>query len=237
MPPRTRILATLALVVLAAGSARAGPPFITDDAEPTDYHKWEIYNFATGTREGGATSADFGLDLNYGGLRDVQLTATLPLHAESGQSVAAGDVELAVKYKFMHQRELGILPDVAVFPRVFLPTGRGSTSAQLLLPLWVQKDYGKWSLFGGGGYILNPGPGQLNHWQAGFVVNRQVAPGFQLGLEYYGAGRRAIGERPIHGLNLGTQIHLKGPFSLLGAFGQGLNRKQTVFYSSLKLDL
>ena len=237
MPLRLRFLVVLALAGFVAGAAHAGPPFITDDPEPTEYHKWEIYNFVTGTREDGATSANFGIDLNYGGLHDVQLTATLPLHAETGQSVAAGDVELAAKFKFVHQREGSAMPDLAVFPRVFLPTGRGSTRVQLLLPLWAQKDYGKWSLFGGGGYVLNPGPGNRNFWQAGFVVNRQVAPGFQLGLEYYGAGSEADGERPIHGLNVGTVIHLKGPFSLLGAFGQGLNRKQTTFYSSLKLDL
>ncbi len=64
-----------------------------------------------------------------------------------------------------------------------------------------------------------------------------MAPGLQSGLEYYGNGRAAVGERPIHGLNLGTVIHLKGPLSLLGAMGQGLNSKQTIFYNSLKLDL
>jgi hypothetical protein len=92
-------------------------------------------------------------------------------------------------------------------------------------------------VFGGGGYVLNPGAGQRDYLQQGVVVTRQMAPGFQLGLEYYGAGPASQGDRPIHGLNLGTVIHLKGPFSLLGSFGQGLNRQQTVFYSSLKLDL
>ena len=237
MPASLRKLISLAVITLLAGTAHAGPPFVTDDPEPTDYHKWEIYNFAGGAHENGGTSTNFGVDLNYGGLKNVQLTATLPMHVETGPPVDTGDVELAAKFKFIHQREGGFVPDIAVFPRVFLPTGRGSTRAQVLLPVWAQMDLGKWSLFGGGGYMLNPGPGNRNYWQAGFVVNRQVAPGWQLGLEYYGAGRPADDEREIHGVNLATVIHLAGPFSLLGSIGQGLNRKQTIFYTSLKLDL
>ena len=237
MPAYLRPLIALAVFWLSVGTAYAGPPFVTDDPEPTDYHKWEIYNFANTTREDGTSSTNFGVDLNYGGFKDVQLTATLPLHVETGQPVDTGDVELAAKLKFIHQTDGGFVPDIAIFPRVFLPTGRGSKRAQVLLPVWAQKDMGKWSLFGGGGYMFNPGVGNRDYWQAGFVINRQVGPGWQLGLEYYGAGRPADDERPIHGINLATVIHLKGPFSLLGSFGQGLNRKQTIFYTALKLDL
>ena len=127
--------------------------------------------------------------------------------------------------------------DVAVFPRVFLPTAHGSTRAQVLLPVWVEHDWGAWSVFGGGGYTLNPGAGNRNYWQQGVVVSRQIRPGFMLGLEYYGQGADSITDRALTGVNIGTQIHIKGPFSLLGGFGQGVNRKQTVFYSALKLDL
>ena len=226
-----------ALLAVLPVPAWAGPPFITDDPEPTDLHKWEIYNFVGGTREGGQTSTDVGADLNYGGAKDLQLTLSLPFAKDPGSARVIGDIEVAAKYKFLHQGAGNFGADVAFFPRVFLPTGRGTTRARLLLPLWAQRDFGKWSVFGGGGYVLNPGAGQSDYLQQGVVVTRQMAPGFQLGLEYYGAGPASQGDRPIHGLNLGTVIHLKGPFSLLGSFGQGLNRQQTVFYSSLKLDL
>jgi len=217
--------------------ALAGPPYVTDDPEPTDLHKWEIYNFVSGSHENGITSADMGVDLNYGGAKDLQLTATLPLHVETGSPLGAGDVELAAKYRFLHQQEGGLLPDVAFFPRVFLPTGRGSTRAQVLLPLWAQKDWGKWSLFGGGGYTLNPGPGQRNYASMGAALSRQLRPGWQMGLEYYAQTRASEDDRPVHGLNIGSQVHIAGPFSWLASFGQGLNRRQTIFYSSLKLDL
>ena len=224
-------------LLLLPSPALAGPPFLTDDPETTDLHHWEIYNFVGGGRDRGISSIDAGVDLNYGPAPDIQLTATLPLHAETGQPLDAGDAELAVKYKFLHQRTGTVSADVALFPRVFLPTGRGSRRAQLLLPLWGQRDFGPWSLIGGGGYVLNPGPGNRHYWQQGVTLTRRIAPGFQLGLEYYGQGRDAIDSRPVQGMNLGTIVHIHGPFSWLASFGQGLSRRQTVFYTALKLDL
>ena len=231
---------SLAGALLATGIATpalAGPPFVTDDPEPTDLHKWEIYNFALGTIENGTAAADMGVDLNYGGFKDVQLTAVLPLHVETGAPLDTGDVELAAKFKFLHQRPGTPSLDVTFFPRVFLPTGRGSRHTQLLLPVWAERDWGKWSLFGGGGYTINPGAGNRDYAIWGGVLNRQMRSGWQLGLEYYGQGPATLGDHPTHGLNLGTTIHLHGPFSLLGSFGQGLNRRQTIFYTALKLDL
>ncbi len=236
MKPYLISLASALCAALVSSAAYAGPPFVTDDPEPTDYHKWEIYNFAGGSREGGITSLDTGIDINYGGFQDVQLTAVLPLHTETGAPLDTGDVELAAKLKFLHQGEKGFGVDVTFFPRVFVPTGRGSRYAQILLPLWLQRDVGKWQIFGGGGYTLNPGPGNRDYIVQGVVVNRQVAKGFQLGVEEYFHGPTAVGDRPLVGANIGTLIHLKGPFSLLGSFGQGLNRPQTIFYSSIKLD-
>lgn len=225
------------LAALLTNAAVAGPPFVTDDPEPTDYHKWEIYNFAGGGREGGITSLDTGLDLNYGGFKDVQLTAVFPLHTETGAPLDTGDVELAAKFKFLHQGEKAFGVAVTFFPRVFLPTGRGSRYAQILLPIWAQRDFGKWSSVFGGGYTINPGPGNRDYIVQGVVLTRQVRKGFQLGLEQYYQGRMQDGARPTLGVNVGTTIHIKGPFSLLGSFGQGLNRPQTIFYTSLKLDL
>jgi hypothetical protein len=230
------VAAGFAMAVLP-GPARAGPPFVTDDPEPTDPGHWEVFNFVAGTDDPGSKVTQFGWDLNYGPVKDVQLTTTLPMQTATGQPFGAGDVELAVKWKVLHH-DGGLVPvDVSVFPRVILPTAHGSTTTQVLLPVWVEKDWGAWSAFGGGGYVLNPGAGNRNYWQQGAVLTRMMRPGFMLGLEYYGQGAATVGDRAVTGVNLGTQIHIKGPFSLLGAFGQGLNRRQTIFYSSLKLDL
>jgi hypothetical protein len=68
-----------AALAVTATAAIAGPPYATDDPEPTDLGHWEIYAFAAGTRADGGYDGAAGLDLNYGPVPNVQLTATLPI--------------------------------------------------------------------------------------------------------------------------------------------------------------
>jgi hypothetical protein len=58
--------------------AMAGPPYMTDDPEPTDYQHFEIYTFSNGTATRDGTSGEGGIDFNYGGAPNLQLTATVP---------------------------------------------------------------------------------------------------------------------------------------------------------------
>src|SRR6202035_5255373 len=143
-------------LLLGVSPAMAGPPYLTDDPESTDYQHFEISNFTNGTATRANSSGEAGIDINYGGAPNLQLTATVP----AACSVANGDplmggfgtVELAAKYRFLTQQNFGL--DVAVFPRVFLPSGSsnvGERRASYLLPIWTQKDWGPWSAFGGGG--------------------------------------------------------------------------------------
>src|SRR5262249_36577758 len=69
--PRMSLLALL----LSSSPAPAGPPFITDDPEPTDYRHWELYIFSQGTHATGGPSGVVppSCDCNYGGLPNVQL--------------------------------------------------------------------------------------------------------------------------------------------------------------------
>jgi hypothetical protein len=238
----------LPLVLLALpAAAAAGPPYVSDDPEPTDYRHWEIYLFATGGGREGETAADGGVDLNYGAAPDLQLTAVLPLsyeRAAAGTRFGAGDVELAAKYKFLHQRKGGALPDVAFFPRAFLPTARaglGTGRLQLLLPLWAQKDFGKWALFGGGGYQFNPGAGNRGYWLTGLGLTRSVSDKLTLGAEIYHRGPDAEGGKAFTGINAGLSYKLKPPYSLLLSIGPGLQHRREegryAVYAALKLDL
>ncbi|MBS0297842.1 MAG: hypothetical protein JSR45_16150 [Proteobacteria bacterium] len=238
------LLAASAAVAALATGAHAGPPFVTDDPEPTDLHKWEIYNFVGGSHTPGDTSGAAGLDLNYGGAKDLQLTAVFPIQfsGSHGQDWGMGDVELAAKYKFLHQDGPAGL-DIAFFPRVFLPTAYDRHSdrhAALLLPIWAQKDYGKWSVFGGGGYTINPGPGNRGFWTSGLTVQRQVSDRLMLGAEVYHQTADAVGAKDFTGVNLGGAYRLVDHWSLLFSGGPGVqNAKQQGqydFYLSLKAD-
>jgi hypothetical protein len=244
--PRRRVRAIVLALGLGAlaGVARAGPPFITDDPEPTDEGHWEIYNYTLGQHMPGDTSGEAGIDLNYGGAKDLQLTAVIPAQfsGPGGRDWGMGDIELAAKYRFAHQSgPLGL--DVAIFPRIFAPTAydRGSDRhANLLLPVWVEKDFGKWSVFGGGGYQINPGPNGRNFWISGVTVTRQVSDRLMLGAELYHQTAMTPGGKDFTTFNPGGQFKVTGHWSVLFSAGPGIQNPreegQYVFYTALKAD-
>jgi hypothetical protein len=220
-----RGIAVLAVLMLGATPAIAGPPFDTDDPEPTDLGHWEIYAFTAADHAGGVTTGATGLDLNFGAFKGVQLTATLPVDFvdDRGTHAGVGNVELGVKYRFIDRGSFSI----AVFPRLIAPTASrrfGTGRAQMLLPVWAQKDMGAWSLFGGGGYTINPGAGNRNFWQGGVALTRQVTPKLSLGIEATAEGPSAAGERSKATLGIGGVYRLHGPFSLLFSAGPGFKR-------------
>ena len=216
-------LAILAAMAVAA-PALAGPPYVTDDAEPTDLGHWENYIFVSGVHTAGHTVGQTGFDLNYGGFKDTQLTAVIPADYDNS-FVGSGNVELAIKYKFLHQAEGTPVPDLAFFPRLFVPLQNsrfGPDRAQLFLPVWAEKDWGKWSLFGGGGYQLNPGAGQRNYWQSGVALTRKVSDTLSLGGEVYHQTASTPDGRDFTGANLGATYKVSDHWSVIGAGGPGL---------------
>lgn len=173
-----RLLAALALAG-AATAAYAGPPYLTDDPVPTDTGHWEIYGFAAGEGHRSDLDADVGLDLNYGAIKDVQLTATVPLSFSherlQGWRGGTGDLELGVKYRFIDNEKTGF--SAAVFPRVILPTAAHASGAKtrFLLPIWLEKDLpGDTSIFGGGGFEFNPGPGNRDFLLGAIAVTHDL---------------------------------------------------------------
>ena len=210
-----------AAIAMAGSPALAGPPYATDDPEPTDTRHWEIYAFAAGSRADGGLEGATGFDLNYGPVPDVQLTATLPLDfTDAGTHAGPGDVELGVKYRFVHDEPAGV--SVAIFPRIILPTAGarfGTGRVRLLLPVWAQKDFGPWSLFGGGGYTINPGAGNRDYWQSGLALTRAVTPRLSFGGEIAHQSPDEVGARSTTALGLGGIYHVGGPYSLLFSGG------------------
>lgn len=218
----------------AAAPALAGPPYVSDDAEPTETGHWEIYGFVSGTVLPGETDGTTGLDVNYGPVKDVQITAVVPVGFADGRVGGSAPVELAAKYRFIHQSEGSWVPDVAVFPRVFVPTGGrfGGDHASLLLPLWAEKDWGRWSLFGGGGYTINPGRDNRNFWLAGLALTRAVSDRLTLGGEVYHQTADTVGGRDFTGVNVGATYKLTNHWSLLASAGPGVqNASQEGLYA------
>lgn len=237
-----------AAVWLIAAPAMAGPPYLTDDPQPTDTGHWEIYNFVMASSAPEGLNGETGVDLNYGGAKDLQLTAVLPLGFDNPRGVSAnglrgadGVIELAAKYKVVHADDQDWTPDISVFPRVFVPTDSrfGPPHANLFLPVWAEKDFGPWQVFGGGGYQFNPGRGQRDFWQGGVAVNRTLSERVSLGVELYNQGDDTTAGGGFTAVNFGATYKLIEHWSLLVSAGparESGGAAGSVFYISLKAD-
>jgi len=213
-----------AILASLASPALAGPPYLTDDPAPTDTGHWEIYAFTSGDGRRSTIDADAGLDLNYGALPGVQLTATLPMsfshEPHQGWHSGTGDAELAVKYRFFNDEAHGL--SAAIFPRVILPTASHAPGekTRLLLPLWLQKDFaGGTSLLGGGGYTVNPGKRNRDFWQAGLALTHDVSKTLSLGAEITHQGAESVGGTAQTRAGLGANVQLSDHYALLFSGG------------------
>ena len=116
--PRELIGCWCVLAWLPAQPAVAGPPYVSDDPEPTNYSHFEIYTFNNGTAARDGTTGESGIDFNYGAAPDLQLTVTSPAGFNrapgGGTNIGWSNIELVAKYRFLHQNTFGL--DVSVFP-------------------------------------------------------------------------------------------------------------------------
>ena len=224
-PKRSLLAAALSVsLVTVSQPAVAGPPFATDDPEPTEPGHWEIYAPLIDVEgQSGVFAGSTGVEINYGAAPDLQLTVAAPMayaHENGRWRWGAGDIEMSAKYRFYHDERAGV--SVAVFPGVTLPTasnGMGAGRVTALLPVWAQKDWGPWSAFGGGGYAINPGPGNRDYWTGGVAVTRQMGPRLLLGAEVDRSGPDTIDGRASTSLGIGAIYRCGGPFRILASGG------------------
>jgi hypothetical protein len=216
-----------AAAMLLPRSAIAGPPFRTDDPEPVEYQHWEVYGFSQAAHIGGDTSGTLpGLEVNYGAAPNLQLHLIAPIAFDKTKS-GYGDTELGVKCRFVQEDEKGWRPMVGIFPLLEVPTGDthrglGAGYAREFLPLWVQKSFGGWSTYGGGGYWINPGAGQKNFWFTGWQVQRKITDQLTLGGEIFHQTAGVVGGRDSTGFNLGGFFDVTQSHHLLFSFGRGV---------------
>lgn len=231
---RTSTIGLVAATLLAASMQPcfAGPPFLTDDPEPVELGHWEIYGFTAATQVRGDNSGTLGgVEVNYGAAPNLQLHLILPLAFDSpsgGPTVASlGDTELGVKYRFITPGEDDWWPQVGIFPLVEVPTGNaqrglGAGKMREFFPVWLQKDWGDWTTYGGGGYWVSPGVGNRNYWFAGWLLQRQITKDLALGAELFHQTADTIGGKETTGFNFGGIFDFSEHYHLLFSGGRGL---------------
>lgn len=213
---------------LACTTLLAGPPYLTDDPEPVDLHHWEVYLFSSGQSSAGVRSGlSPAMEANYGPFEDAQLQFQIPMafSAESGQGThhGFGDVEAGFKYRFLHETDS--LPQAALYPQVYVPTGDaadglGAGHTRILIPLWLQKAFGPWTTYGGVGWWRNPGEGNRDYLQCGWLLQRELGEGLSLGAEVFHQASPGAGQPSFTTWDLGFEVPLVDHLQLVGSGGK-----------------
>lgn len=238
------MIALLFSALIAPGLwAQAGPPFQTDDPTPVDYGHYEFYVF--GVVDGTPAELDPigpAFEFNWGAVPDVQLHAILPLgavvpfnnpiYAPAGTGDSAfglTDSELGLKWGFIHQTKHR--PQIGTFTMLELPTGNsdkglGVGRVWYKLPLWIEKEFGPWSLVGGAGYGLIHQTGYRSYPYGGFLIKRKLNERLELSIETFSHGREGFAAAQTESSSLidaGGYYHFQSPgLQLLVAYGHSI---------------
>ena len=241
-PWNRSVLCALFLSLATVAGLHAGPPFLTDDPEPVDLHHWEFYVFGQGDRTGDYNSISApAIELNYGIAQDTQLHLIAPVanFSSLGSEWASGygDTELGIKYRFIDETDA--CPQVGIFPLVELSTGNsarglGNGRTWYQLPVWVQKSWGPWTTYGGGGVVLSSSVGPRNHGYAGWLVQRDIGQHLTLGAELFQQAADAAGGPSSTVANAGGYLKFTDNFNLLFSLGRSISgERRTVWYLGL----
>jgi len=234
----------VAAISLLGTEALAGPPFATDDPEPTGYRQWEIYLAGLYSNDGATVSGTLPqLEINYGPLPNVQIAGSfncgltgVPEHATH---VGWGDNEFGLKLRFV--QENSTRPQVAFYPSVTL-AGNNQAShdayVRTFLPVWLQKTWGQWTVYGGTGRWINPGAGNLNWWFSGLTVEREVSDRLVVGGEIFHGTPDTVGASSTTGFNIGMIAAARGPHRILFSIGRALHGTNSLSaYGAYKFEL
>jgi hypothetical protein len=222
------------LLLLLAPAARLcaqGPPYQTDDPVPVDLHHYEFYIF--GAMDGtpvALASVGPAFEFNWGAIPRVQVHAILPwgasaplnhpAYAPAGQGpVTFGltDMELGAKVAWI--KESRYIPQIGSFTMFEIPTGNydkglGIGKVWYKLPIWLQKNSGKWLFDGGAGYEVVPQTGYRNFPYGGFLVKRELSERLELGAEIFAHGREGEAAPQTESatmVDVGGYYHFRNP--------------------------
>jgi len=250
------VLKTTCLICLFSIPVYCGPPFQTDDPEPILFRNYEFYTFANsdGTRVETDTEGP-AVEFNWGALPNVHLHIIIPASAifpsnnpsfaPAGMGPRAfgiGDIETGIKYRFV--QETKHRPMVGTFVMFELPSGNaqrglGVGKTWYKLPLWVQKSFGPWTTYGGGGETVIRGvPGYRDYPFAGWLVQRDLGKKWALGTEVFYHGPQGLATaqtRPATLLDIGGYYKFRDPgFQLLFCYGHtAIGQRETYAYLGL----
>lgn len=207
----------------------AGPPFNTDDPEPVEFKHWEYYISTINTFQPSAwqgTCPHF--EVNYGLIPNVQVHLLLPINYSYAHPHSPifgyANSEVGVKFRFV--QETDNMPQIGTFPIIEVPTVKNTEfsngKAQIYIPLWLQKSWGKLTTYGGAGYWINPGTNNKNWIYTGWEIQYDLSPLITLGGELYYHSADAVDSKSVTAFNIGGLITFSEKFHLIFSVGHSI---------------
>ena len=101
--------------------------------------------------------------------------------------------------------------------------GLGTRHVLFFLPVWLQKSWGPWTTYGGGGYWINPGDGNKNFYQIGWLVQRSISDALAIGAEIFSFGKDTENGSSQTGYNVGGIFNLSADHHMLFSAGRDIS--------------
>jgi hypothetical protein len=230
LPRALRTIEVALVVFLATSAARAGPPFVTNDADPPGVGQWEInLPFTLDRAPDGSRGGEFAtFDINYGYDRFTQLSIEVPLPytREAGGETRSGIGDLLLEYK----RRSGTDASAGywgVNPQIALPSGseeRGLGAGWITadLPVIYQKQWGKALVYSDLRYRWRAGEEGKSFWFLGAAVEREMSARLTGGAELFGTTRQRPGGKQNAAFNVGLKYRLDRGNVLMLSAGRSL---------------
>ncbi len=121
---------------------------------------------------------------------------------------------------------------MAFAPNITMPSGieergLGAGHFQVSLPIWLDRAFNTWTVFGGASYNVNPGQDQLNWWFTGVGVKYNINARWTAGAEVYYAAVAERGQKSSTAFNVGVICNITENHHLNMSVGRNLtNAKQ-----------
>lgn len=221
--------AAVSAFTLAAATAIAGPPLLTDDPDTPERGHFEV-NVAW-TMERGADGWSHEtplLDFNYGLRDDIQLKFEMPWIVADPDGASRrsgiGNAEFGIKWRFLDEEKSGI--SASAYPQFAFNATRRSVRKELvepgwefLLPVEVSRTFGKTTVFGEAGYVWTRDGGNGLLW--GVAAEREIGEHFSVLAELHGESGTGFRAHSVV-FNVGAHLQLEEHTALIFSAGRGI---------------
>ncbi|HTT99073.1 MAG TPA: hypothetical protein VMF58_13565 [Rhizomicrobium sp.] len=210
----------------------ASAPFVTDDSGIVGDGLVQVQASVQGTtndRDGTNGAAGLEVDLGIGGNTQIGVVLPVGFSAPNRSDLETDSSVLAagIKYQIASQSDDGWMPSVAFEPSVQFslhkPTPQMADSGtHFFFPLWAERTWSHWAVFGGGGYRTNPGADGRDSVFSGAGVTRNIDDHVSIGMELFGETAIAKCGTGTIGSDIGANYAISNTLAVQLAIGAGM---------------